>query len=47
METARFAGGPTIKLYGRPLGEECQIMHRIQHEPENNPNGKQIGKIEI
>lgn len=31
METARFAGGPTIKLYGRPLGADVQIMQRIQH----------------
>jgi len=30
METTKFAGGPTIKLFRRPLGPDCQIMQRIE-----------------
>jgi hypothetical protein len=34
LETAKFAGGPTIELYGRPLGADCHIMQRIEHNQQ-------------
>ncbi|KAI6190784.1 Methionine--tRNA ligase, mitochondrial [Aphelenchoides bicaudatus] len=46
LETAKFSGGPTIKLYNRPLGEECQIMQRLEHNQEEL-NGQPVGRVEI
>jgi hypothetical protein len=48
METAKFAGGPTIKLYGRPMGAERLIMQRIEYNQQALEGQEQIvGKVEL
>ena len=36
LDTAKFGGGPSLKLYGRNLGENPgNLIDRIEREPTN------------